>query len=490
MGLAVLASPMAPWKGAPLRVVVTTETALEGELSLIAPNGKVAATSRDRHGGPPYSWFAEVPAPEAGNWHAKLTRQGATGGCAEVTREIAVRRTASPASGQSRSSVWPLRGTWNRASENLYSAWIEKLFDAPIEEQLSWPALHEVLRDPARNFLFNHLSLREDQQKLVIRPDCADLPYFLRAYFAFKMGLPFGYAKCSRGGGGKAPQCPAWWNIQKEEPPPPPPPDQTSALPGGGGGLFGMFEPPAAARARERASSGAAAAGRPGAGIRILFAPDRRQRRALGLRTHGRRRRRHRLLPRVADPADAAPRHHLRRSIRAHPGGDQARRPDGRRGGRVPRRRRAAGRHGGAQALLARQLPVRPGSRARRSRLQALPAHRRREGRHATAEQRRDHQGSAVRRLLARAVAAFARGLLRSHGRGDVAGAARSDARHAGGDHGARGAGEGARERGRERPEIPGGRRRRGGDAGRRLDLRDDRARGKTSRHPRATCGC
>src|SRR3984885_11779804 len=30
---------------------------------------------------------------------------------------------------------------------------------------------------------------------MVIRPDCADLPYFLRAYFAFKMGLPYGFSK-------------------------------------------------------------------------------------------------------------------------------------------------------------------------------------------------------------------------------------------------------------------------------------------------------
>ena len=37
---------------------------------------------------------------------------------------------------------------------------------------------------------------------MVLRPDCADLPYFLRAYFAFKMGLPFGFSKCTRGGGG------------------------------------------------------------------------------------------------------------------------------------------------------------------------------------------------------------------------------------------------------------------------------------------------
>ncbi|WP_457825214.1 hypothetical protein, partial [Staphylococcus aureus] len=79
-------------------------------------------------------------------------------------------------------------------------------------------ALHDVLRDRSRNFLFNHLGLREDEKGLVIKPDCADFPYFLRAYFAFKLGLPFGYAKCTRGTG-RPPRCPQWWNIQKEEPP-------------------------------------------------------------------------------------------------------------------------------------------------------------------------------------------------------------------------------------------------------------------------------
>ena len=67
-------------------------------------------------------------------------------------------------------SVWPLRNTWNRATENLFSAWIEKLFDAPLDAAPSWPALHEVLRDRSRNFLFNHLGLGEDEMKIVLSP--------------------------------------------------------------------------------------------------------------------------------------------------------------------------------------------------------------------------------------------------------------------------------------------------------------------------------
>lgn len=218
-GIAVLPSPITPWKGAPLRVIFTSEKPLDGELALIAPDGTVAAQSRGRHGGPPYSWFAEVATPAAGQWRVTL----ASGRCGTIIREIAVRGDRPPAPGPVEGSVWPLRNAWNRATENLFAAWLERLFDDPLDAAPSWPALHEVLRDRSRNMLHNHLGLGEDTMKIVLRPDCADLPYFLRAYFAFKMGLPFGYAKCTRGGGGRAPTCPQWFNIQNVEPPPVPP---------------------------------------------------------------------------------------------------------------------------------------------------------------------------------------------------------------------------------------------------------------------------
>jgi hypothetical protein len=220
--LAVLPSPALPWKGAPLRVVFVAERPLEGELSLIAPDGSVAALSRERHGGPPYFWFAEVKSPAAGKWRATLSRRSPA--CSTITRDIVVRGERPSGPGVTPGSVWPIRGTWNRTTENLFSAWIERLFNDPLDAAPSWPALHIVLRDPSRNFLFNYLGLGEDTMKMVLRPDCADLPYFLRAYFAFKLGLPFGYAKCTRGGGGKPPRCPEWWDIQNEEPPPAPDP--------------------------------------------------------------------------------------------------------------------------------------------------------------------------------------------------------------------------------------------------------------------------
>lgn len=253
--IAVLPSPLAPWKGAPLRVIFAAEKALEGELSLIAPNGEVAATSRERRGGPPYFWLAEVASPAAGKWQAQLTRANAPAACRTISREIDVAAKQPPRPSGSKTSVWPIRNSWNRETENLYSAWIEKLFEAPLDTSPSWPALHVVLRDPARNLLHNHLGLREDSINLYIRPDCADLPYFLRAYFAFKMGLPYGYAKCTRGGGGNPPRCPVWWNIEKEEPRPEAPEDivaaenaQASAgAPRPSGNLFDLLKPQQAA---------------------------------------------------------------------------------------------------------------------------------------------------------------------------------------------------------------------------------------------------
>ena len=203
--IAVLPSPVAPWKGAPLARHLRRREAARGrafadrarrqrrgQIARAARRPAVFLVRRGRSRRP--------PARGARRSRASARRPGAARSRAKSPCAPTGRRAPSATAG----SVWPLRNTWNRATENLFSAWIEKLFDAPLDAAPSWPALHEVLRDRSRNLLFNHLGLGEDEMKIVLRPDCADLPYFLRAYFAFKMGLPFGYSKCSRGGGGTA----------------------------------------------------------------------------------------------------------------------------------------------------------------------------------------------------------------------------------------------------------------------------------------------
>jgi hypothetical protein len=200
-----------------LRVIFAAEKPFEGELTLVAPGGSIAASSRERHGGPPFFWYAEVAQPAEGTWLLKLERDDSGVECKIVMRKIEVLGHEPQRPGNDGNGIWPLRASWNRATENLYSAWIEKLFDAPLDASPSWPALHEVLRDRSRNMLHNHLGLGEDSMGMVVRPDCADLPYFLRAYFAFKMGLPFGYSKCNRGGGGLPPRCGPWFNVLNPE---------------------------------------------------------------------------------------------------------------------------------------------------------------------------------------------------------------------------------------------------------------------------------
>jgi hypothetical protein len=228
-GLTLFTSPRTPQPGAPLRVVAVSEAAHAGTFALYG-GGVELARSGDRHGGPPYWWTVELAAPVAGTYRAAWT--GDRPGEARACRAIEV-KTAEEAPARWTPS-WPVEGAWTRAAEDLYSAWIEKLFDAPLDEQPSWPALHEVLRDPARNFLHDHLGLGEDDAgpgALIVRPDCADLPYFLRAYFAFKLRLPFGYSRCSRGGPSSAPKC-SDFRSQK---------DGVAALRGGPKRAFGAF---------------------------------------------------------------------------------------------------------------------------------------------------------------------------------------------------------------------------------------------------------
>jgi hypothetical protein len=250
----VLPSPVAPWSGAPLRVMVVTEKPVTTQLSLVAPDGSVAAKSSERHGGPPYAWFAEVATPAAGTWHAKV--DGASADCSPITHEIAVTARKVDALRTPAGKIWQVRNSWNSTNEAMFSAWVEKLFDGPPEQNLDWKVWYEVLRDQSRNFLFNYLGRNEDITQTGSRPDCADFVYFLRAYFAFKMGLPFGYSNCSRGFGGHPPKCYQWFDVEHPEvtrppappeqqdavaqaAPPPPPPTRTAGVMG----LFGRSDP-------------------------------------------------------------------------------------------------------------------------------------------------------------------------------------------------------------------------------------------------------
>lgn len=209
--IGILVSPLVPVAGAPLRVVAATladERPLSVRIEAADGSQTLDGVSSTHHAGVPASTLATLESAPAGRWTIVVGREGQGLACAKVEVASSARaqrpRKASPA------GVWPIERAWNPGEEALFSAWVRMLFDAERGEDLAWAALHEVTSAPERNFLHDHYRWSEDasptDQGLYLKPDCADTPYFLRAYFAWKRQLPFGFRKCSRGQGGP-PRC-------------------------------------------------------------------------------------------------------------------------------------------------------------------------------------------------------------------------------------------------------------------------------------------
>jgi hypothetical protein len=99
--------------------------------------------------------------------------------------------------------VWPVERAWDRDVENLYAAWVGRLFRVDPGARAGWRPLHVVFRDAKRNILWGYLGLDEDNAKadhvVVAEPDCGDTPFYLRAYFAWKLHLPYAIRHCLRG---------------------------------------------------------------------------------------------------------------------------------------------------------------------------------------------------------------------------------------------------------------------------------------------------
>jgi len=202
-GVALFVSPEVPYRGAPLRVIATQSTAFGSpELTLFDETGARLVPTTVRHlGGPPYAQVFEVAeAPEG-----EVTAVFGEGVSVLACERIVVEATARPRKG-GYGAVWEPVREWGPDTENLYGAFVEALFDYSLEGDPTWGNLHTVLRDSSHNILYDHLSHNEEAA-LELQPDCADLPYTLRAYFAWKMGLPYGFRRCSRGSNTKSPTC-------------------------------------------------------------------------------------------------------------------------------------------------------------------------------------------------------------------------------------------------------------------------------------------
>jgi len=204
----ILVSPENPRPGEIFRVMVAGgKDVLKADIRITSPSGKIKATKSRSGVGLPFWKIEEFTAGSAGEYQAEMGSE-----------KINFKVTDKPSQSATQ-SVWKVTRSWDAKSESLYSAWVNALF-CNANESTSWKSLNEVTEMKDWNFLYNHLSLDEDnpsgKNKVVMQPDCADNPYFLRAYFAWKLGLPFGFHESDRGALGRAPGVGRW--ITNETP--------------------------------------------------------------------------------------------------------------------------------------------------------------------------------------------------------------------------------------------------------------------------------
>lgn len=200
----IFTSPQRPIAGRALRLIATATDALDRPaLWLFDPQGELVSAPSHRLGGPPSSAVARVDDPAEGRYTAVFADGQKTLAC----KRFPVHQGAlAPGSAELGAPVWVPRFRWEADTLNLWAAFVEQLFDDPPDDERTWTNLHDLLRDPKRNLLHDHLGQDEDAQ-ITLEPDCADLPYSLRAYFAWKLGLPFAYRQCARGKPGVPPTC-------------------------------------------------------------------------------------------------------------------------------------------------------------------------------------------------------------------------------------------------------------------------------------------
>ena len=203
--LAILVSPESPVAGTALGVVVAGDVGSPTDVVVEDPSGRDVGTGRATHEDPPWSVVTTIARPVSGRYRVVLRREGGQDTCEGVL----VQDSAGTGPARTSGGAWTTRVEWSPKMEMLYAAWIEHLFDAPVDEDLSFPSLEPVLRDPARNFLHDRLGLGEDDpgRAMAATPDCADLPYLLRAYFAWKLDLGFGFRRCDSGSATTPPRC-------------------------------------------------------------------------------------------------------------------------------------------------------------------------------------------------------------------------------------------------------------------------------------------
>jgi len=197
--VALLVSPQNPRPGQVFQVMATGgKGILKSKISVSSPSGSIKSDKSRSGDGLPFWRIDEFKAGTSGKYHISISD-----GSNNANLDFSV--TDKPSQTSSGTALKTRQG-WDLKTEALYSAWINALF-YEADERSSWKALHEVTQNEERNILYNYLSLGEDdpngKNKVIMQPDCADNPFFLRAYFSWKLGLPFGFHLNDRGGLGR-----------------------------------------------------------------------------------------------------------------------------------------------------------------------------------------------------------------------------------------------------------------------------------------------
>ena len=207
--LGLLASPLRAVAGRPLRILAATLTStLPLALRVETAKGEPLAVEAVYRAGVPAMTVARLVAPKGttslrvivgqGGKALKCTTVHVFPSPAPASRVTRARRTCGPSRAI---GALPKRRSTARSSVRCSAR--------PAVTTSSFARLDEVTSNPAKNLLFDHYGWGEDSSKkgLSFKPDCADTPYFLRAYFAWKRALPFAYRHCGSGDDTTPPRC-------------------------------------------------------------------------------------------------------------------------------------------------------------------------------------------------------------------------------------------------------------------------------------------
>jgi hypothetical protein len=207
--IGLVVSPLRPVVGTQVRVLAATLADPEPlAMRIETIKGDAFDADYTHRGGTPAMTVARLSSKRSGDYRVIVGRHG------KALRCMTFRIFGQPAPKKARpaltESIWPVVRRWNRAEEALYSAFVREMFHAPRGEEVAYARLDEVTSSRERNVLYDHYGWGEDATRspgLKMKPDCADTPYYLRAYFAWKRALPFAYRRCSSGEAGRPPRC-------------------------------------------------------------------------------------------------------------------------------------------------------------------------------------------------------------------------------------------------------------------------------------------